>query len=382
MIIGLDASRALHSRPTGTEQYARTLIHHLLALPTAPDHHWRLYVDHLPRAGEPWADTPLPPWADWRILPPRRAWTHRALGPEVWRHRPDVLFVPSHLLPLLPKALLPPTVVTVHDLGYIYFPAAHPLRQRLYLTWGTRWSVAAATRVIAVSQATARDLLHHAGATPAQVQVVYEAVDAPPQPALSAAAHAQSRRRLGLEGPYALYVGTIQPRKNLVRLVEAFTRIAPTVGWDLVLAGGAGWLSDDILAACAASAAADRIHRLGYVAADDLAALWAGAQSFLFPSLYEGFGLPILEAQRAGVPVMTAQGSSLPEVGGDAALYVDPTDVEAIAQAMLQLSQDEALRQRLIEAGHANVRRFSWTKAAAETLAVLEEAAKSRRTSP
>jgi glycosyltransferase involved in cell wall biosynthesis len=122
----------------------------------------------------------------------------------------------------------------------------------------------------------------------------------------------------------------------------------------------------------------DRIHRLGYVAEDELPPLLYGARLFCFVSLYEGFGLPVLEAQAAGVPVMTANNSSLPEVAGDAAILVDPTDVDAIADAMLRLSSDEALRQRLIAAGHANVARFSWQKAARETLAVLLKAAQAK----
>jgi glycosyltransferase involved in cell wall biosynthesis len=170
----------------------------------------------------------------------------------------------------------------------------------------------------------------------------------------------------------------VQPRKNLARLITAYERLCARqeIAWDLVLAGGAGWLSAPILAQARQSRYAERIHLPGYVPDADLPALLAGAYFFCFPSLYEGFGLPVLEAQQLGVPVITsnhsaANNSALPEIAGEAALLVDPTDVEAIAQAMLTLSQDEALRQRLIEAGYANVQRFSWEKAAAETLAVL-----------
>jgi glycosyltransferase involved in cell wall biosynthesis len=145
-----------------------------------------------------------------------------------------------------------------------------------------------------------------------------------------------------------------------------------------VLAGADGWLSSEIHAAIERLQLSALVTLTGSVTETEHAALFSAAQFFVFPSLFEGFGLPVLEAQQAGVPVMTANNSSLPEIAGDAAILVDPLDVEAIAQAMLDLSQDEALRQRLIAAGHENVKRFSWSKAAAETLKVLREAAKSK----
>jgi glycosyltransferase involved in cell wall biosynthesis len=161
-----------------------------------------------------------------------------------------------------------------------------------------------------------------------------------------------------------------------VRLVQAYQRLhqQQALDWDLVLAGGQGWLDHSLAAQVANSGLAEQIHLLGYVPEDVLAGLYAQARFFCLPSLFEGFGLPVLEAQRYGVPVMTANNSALPEIAGDAAILVDPTDVEAIADAMLRLSQDETLRQKLIAAGYANVKRFSWSKAARQTLAVLEAA--------
>jgi glycosyltransferase involved in cell wall biosynthesis len=272
-------------------------------------------------------------------------------------------------------------VVTVHDVGYHYFPGAHGWRQRLYLEWGTRWSVTAATRVIAVSAATALDLQRILGTARATIKVVHEAANPLPQPTEEEIR--EVRARWGLVRPYALYVGTLQPRKNLVRLMQAYEMLAARTNgapsFDLVLAGAAGWLSEEIVAYARHSPQAATIHLPGYVAEAELPALVAGAHFFAYPSLYEGFGLPILEAQQLGVPVMSGKGSSLPEVAGDAALYVDPTNVDEIAAAMLRLSQDEALRQELIQAGQRNVMRFSWAKAAAETFAVFEEAVRQRR---
>ena len=380
MRIGIDASRALRAQRTGTERYALEIIQHLIALPQAHQHHWRLYVDHQPTGDEAWATGNLPNDAELCLLPARKMWTHRALAAEVLQRPPDVLFVPSHVLPLvLPPRRLPPSVVTVHDLGYHYFPATHGWRQRLYLDWGTRWSVAVARSVIAISHATANDLQQIMGTRGGKIHVVHEAANALPMP--SEEAITTLRTRYALPRPYALYVGTLHPRKNLVRLITAYEQLCQdnAASFDLVLAGNAGWLSQEIVARTQQSAYAARIHLPGYIADADLPSLMAGALFFTFPSLYEGFGLPVLEAQLLGVPVIVAQNSSLPEVAGDAALYVNPTDIEAIAQAMLRLSQDEPLRQQLIAAGQRNVQRFSWTKAAAETLAVLEATARPTR---
>ena len=391
MLIGIDASRALRAQPTGTERYSLEIIRHLLQLPAAAEHTWRLYSDVVP-APSPFPErTPGAPAANVQlcVLPARRLWTHHTLAREVLHRPPDVLFVPAHVIPfVLPPRRLPPAVVTVHDLGYRRFPAAHSRRQRLYLDWSTRWSAGAATRVIAISEATAHDLHHFYGVNPRKIDVIYEATvpltapDSLPGALPDALPGALPDAFLpGLPRPYALFVGTIQPRKNLVRLAQAYAQLVRThaVPWDLVLAGGEGWLSAEVTGPIAALELPERIHRLGYVTQAALDALLRHALLFCYISLYEGFGLPVLEAQARGVPVMTANNSSLPEVAGDAALLVDPLDVDAIADAMLRLSRDEMLRRQLIAAGHANVARFSWQKAAQATLAVLRAAAETRR---
>ena len=170
-------------------------------------------------------------------------------------------------------------------------------------------------------------------------------------------------------------MGTLQPRKNLPRVLQAYAQLRQRqlIDWSLVLAGAPGPHTTALRALVQQLQIAPFVHFLGYVAEDALPALYRGAQLFLFPSLFEGFGLPVLEAQSYGVPVMCANNSSLPEIAGAAALLVEPTDVEALADAMLRLSEDEALRQQLIAAGYENVKRFSWEKAARETMAVFAQ---------
>ncbi len=376
MIIGIDASRAVRAQRTGTERYSLEIIRHLLAMPEAGEHRWRLYLDAPNRDTRLTEHLPDADHVEVCVIPARRLWTHRTLAHEVTRRRPDVLFVPAHVIPfVIPASRLPASVVTVHDLGYHAFPETHTWQQRLLIEGGTRWSVHVAQRVIAVSQATADDLIARCHVPAQRIRVIYEA---PAQTAI--VTHHQVTEvceRYGLHRPYALFVGTIQPRKNVARLLQAYDwlyRNTP-ITFDLVFAGASGWLSDSLYEQAAALGLAQHVRFLGYVPDDDLPALLKGARFFSFPSLFEGFGLPVLEAQSYGVPVLTSNNSSLPEVAGDAALLVDPTDVDAIANAMLRLSRDEVLRQQLIEAGYANVRRFSWEKAAQETLAVLKEAA-------
>ena len=412
MIIGIDASRVSTARRTGTERYSLEIIRHLLALPEAEGHRFRLYVQHPPpvtpgdmprgtdrdenvgRTGSPthgvnFQNKPVglpvrptaaifsaeqPFWSDPKVevclLPARRLWTHTALAWEVMRRRPDLLFVPSHVIPFLPPRLLPPAVVTLHDVGYRHFPDAHTRAQRLYLELSTRWSSFAATQIIAPSGATAADLTRFYGTPAAKLRVIYEAAGA------FSKTEFFTKNRF-LDRPYALYVGTIQPRKNLARLIDAYARLVKRykIEWDLVIAGGLGWLGEQFQAQVSGLGLVDRVHFPGYVDDESLPQLLQGALFFAFPSLYEGFGLPVLEAQQMGVAVMTSNNSSLPEVAGDAALLVDPNDTEAIADAMLRLSRDESLRQELIAKGYANVKRFSWEKAARETLAVLLAAA-------
>ncbi len=370
MLIGIDASRATIARRTGTETYSLYLI--LALLRTGSAHRFRLYTNAAPAdglfggAGQGSYEV--------RTIPFPRLWTHARLSAEMLTRPPDVLFVPAHVLPLLhPRR----SVVTVHDLGYLSYPEAHRPADRRYLDWSTRWNARQATAVLADSAATKADLVRAYGIDGRKVHVVYLGRDETLAPVRDAARLAAVRERYGIAGRYLLYVGTLQPRKNLARVLDAFGRIAGqpgASGVQLVLAGKRGWLHDDLFAQVKRLGLAERVLFPGYIPDEDLPALQSGALAFVFPSLYEGFGIPVLEAGACGVPVITSNTSSLPEVAGDAALLVDPHDVDAIAAAMLRLVEDDALRAELARRGQENVKRFSWEKCARETLAVLEEA--------
>jgi len=374
MLIGIDASRATTARRTGTETYSLHLIRALIGLGT--EHRFRLYIAQIPGFSEKpgiWGDSP-----ELRAIPFPRLWTHVRLSAEMLTRPPDVLFVPAHVLPLIhPRR----SVVTVHDLGYLHFPTAHRTVDRLYLDWSTRWNAQQATALLADSAATKADLARAYRVDPAKVHVVYLGRDETLAPVADPAALAEMRERYGIAGRYLLYVGTLQPRKNLGRVIEAFAAIYQdwgSGGLQLVLAGKRGWLYDDLFAQVDRLGLAGRVIFPGYIPDEDLPALLSGATAFVFPSLYEGFGIPVLEAGACGVPVITSNTSSLPEVAGDAALLVDPHDVDAIAAAMYRLVTDDALRAELARRGQENVKRFSWEKCARETLAVILDAGSSK----
>lgn len=370
MHIGIDASRGAQLKPTGTEQYSREIIQHLAA--QAPADRITLYVNS-------WADQDWRPPAGVgvREIPMKRGWTHARLSLEMLQAPPDVLFVPAHSIPLWHP---PATVVTIHDLGYRKFPEAHDQAARAHRIWSTRFSVRAARRIIAVSESTRRDLLELEGVSSSRVRVVHHGCDPTLQPVEQADKLAEVRQRYRLPERFFLFVGTLQPRKNLERLILAHRALlerqpeAPA----LVLAGQEGWLSTDIVREAKYGRSAASVILPGYVAREDLAALLSASEAFVYPSLYEGFGMPVLEAMACGAPVLTSTTSSLPEVAGDAALLVNPLHTNEISQALERLWSDAELRRDLRERGLRRALEFRWERAAQQTLDVLREAARER----
>jgi glycosyltransferase involved in cell wall biosynthesis len=302
--------------------------------------------------------------------PVRVAW-EQVVQPWVLRRiGADLVHGPAFVSPVLAPC---PAVVTIHDLSFLRFPALFRPGNRLYLAVLTRLSARRARRLIAVSAETASEVTRLLRVPAERIDVVYHGVDPTFRP-LPAGEVAAFRQRRGLPERFVLFVGTLEPRKNLVRLVEAFARISD--GMDgrmrarLVLAGGKGWLYDELFARVEALGLDKEVVFPGYVASDELP-LWYNAATVLaYPSLYEGFGLPVLEAQACGTPVLTSNVSSLPEAAGGAALMVDPYDVEALAAGLHRLLVDESLRHELRERGLAHAGQFSWTRTAEETARV------------
>ena len=363
--IALDYTPA-HEQRGGIGRYARELTAALARLDSNSD--YRLFV-----AGASRDDLPAQLGANFRwhptALTPRwlaRIW-HRARIPlpvECIVGRVNLFHATDFVLPpTLPGTR---TLLTVHDLSFVRVPEAASPPLKRYLDAVVPRSVARADHVLADSQATKDDLVE-LYATPAdKISVLYSGVDARFQPDADGGSLRAARRKYGIGGAnYLLSVGTVQPRKNYSRIIEAVA-MARQCGHDLhyVIAGGQGWLEGEMRETIARLGAEDWAHLLGLVDDADLPALYSGARAVIMASLYEGFGLPILEAFACGAPVISGNLSSLPEVAGDAALLVDPYDTAAICEAIVALDCRDDLRERLVAAGHKRARIFTWDRAA------------------
>jgi glycosyltransferase involved in cell wall biosynthesis len=271
---------------------------------------------------------------------------------------------------LLPPFRHVPTVLTVHDLIYHLFPEHHKPLNYYYLNLTMPLYCRRADAIIAVSQSTRSDLIAHYGINPGKVSVVYEAAAPHFRPA-SAQHVTRVRAEYGLPERFLLHVGTLEPRKNLSRLIDAFCVLRRDVpDARLVLVGAKGWLYEGFFRRLEALGLQDSVQLLGYVPDADLPAVYSAATVCVLPSVYEGFGLPVLEAMACGVPVACSRAASLPEVGGEAVRYFDPLDSDDMAAALRDVWQDEELRHEMAQQGLAQAARFSWSRAAVETLAI------------
>jgi glycosyltransferase involved in cell wall biosynthesis len=277
------------------------------------------------------------------------------------------------VLNIAPLACPVPSVITIHDLAFLSFPQTFRRVNRSYLTWATRISARRAARILAVSQFTKQEIVRLLGIAPERIVVTYDACDArfvPPDPRELAA----FRTRTGLPERFILFVSTLEPRKNVPMLLDAYARIAGSTDAPLLIGGGKGWLYEPIFARLEALGLGDRVRFVGFIDAAELPLWYAAATVFTLPSLYEGFGMPLLEAMACGTPVVTTTSSSLPEVVGDAGLLVSPTDADGLAAALLRLLDDAGLRDELRERGLQQAQRFSWRETAERTLRAYQDA--------
>jgi glycosyltransferase involved in cell wall biosynthesis len=365
MRIGISA-RGLSTAIGGTR---RVLDEILNGLPTLEHRH---DVISYQESGTPVSPGVDPVWVD---APHPVLWEHMALPRALDKTRPDVLLAPKTLLPgRVPSSIK--TVSIVYDL--LYFPIRgnyiheYKWQDILYNRLFYRSSCRRASSLVCISECTRRDLLDVCPMPPDKVSVVHLGVSAPPADAISRETVDRVKHTHRLDAPYIFYAGSLSPRKNMVRGVQAWARIADRVPHHLVVTAGKSWRDDDVERAVAECGLLQRFHRLGVIPQGDMPTLYAGADLFFFPSLYEGFGLPVLEAMACGCPVVSSNASSLPEAAGDAARYVDPESVEGMAQGLLDVLSDASRAERLKAAGFRRVSTMTWQRFLTGVLAVIE----------
>ncbi|MEF3274287.1 MAG: glycosyltransferase family 4 protein [Chloroflexus sp.] len=379
MRIAINAHLLAHTRSfrrAGVSHYIEQVLIHLAQI----DHqnHYTIYTTR----GLDQAALGLP--ANFVVKPSRlptinprvRIPWEQGIAPLILRGKADLYHGCLNVAPLLSPV---PTVITIHDLAFIRFPQTFRTYNRIYLDLATRLSARRANRILVVSEHTKREVVDLLGVAAERVVVTPNAARShfhPPSPA----ALASLRARHGLPERFILYVGTLEPRKNLTTLLEAFALVSarlPDV--PLLIGGGKGWMYQPIFARLDQLQLRDRVKFVGYIPEEELPLWYAAATVFVFPSIYEGFGMPPLEAMACGTPVVTSNTSSLPEVVGDAGLMVPPTDHQALADAIYRVLSDAELHAELCQRGLARARQFSWSDTAARTLAAYQAVADSRR---
>ncbi len=370
MRVCINASPAVH-HIAGLGRYTQELMAALMAVDSENE-----YVAFYNRPSEAEVDPPLERLPHLTTNLPTKPWRMSALLAHLARVSQDRLFpgvdlfhATDHLLPRLSRVK---GVFTVHDLIFRFYPETHKPLNRWFLTFMMPRFLQAADGVIAVSECTKKDIVRLYGPDEGNIRVIYEGVNPHfrPEPTEVTAA---ARERYGLSERFILCVSTIEPRKNLTSLLEAY-HVLRNQGTEnkLVIVGKKGWLYESFFRRLRELGLENEVIFPGFVPDEDLPALYSAADLFVFPSLYEGFGLPVLEAMACGAPVVTSNTSSLPEVAGEAALLVDPTSVEELAGDMRRVLEKEELREELRAKGPKQAAKFRWENAARETLSVYE----------
>jgi glycosyltransferase involved in cell wall biosynthesis len=368
MRIGIDA-RLVHYHQAGIGQYILRLTDALASLDRENEYY--LFQSRKDRTRLVRA-----PNFHRRILftPSHHRFERLAMSAEMLPHGLDVFHSPDFIPP---RKMLAPNVITVHDLAFLLYPRFLTSDAARYYGQIDHASRSAA-HIIAVSQSTKRDITRLLGVPDDRVSVIYEAANTSAQQIDPAVAQRHVQDKYGIGERFILFVSTVEPRKNLPTLLAAYSKLldAYKTSAQLVIAGHKGWLTEEVDQAVSRYKLADRVCFLGTVPNEELAYLYNAARVFALPSLYEGFGLPPLEAMASGTPVIVSNVSSLPEVVGDAGLLIDPNDVEAWAVALHRVLTEDALHDEMAAKGLKRAQHFSWERAARETLGVYRKVAK------
>lgn len=362
--VGIDASSANKPHKTGVEWYAYHLIQNMKKHALRPDERVLLYSPAELRGGlaewpAGWSARQL----SWTL---KRGWMQIRMSAEMIRHKPDLLFVPAQGLP---RVLGKKTATTIHDLGFLHRPDLYEVGTRKILELATQEAVNRSDQIITVSETTRQDILNQYPLSPDKVSVTPLAVDFSVFKTRSAQEIQLVREELGIKQPYFLYVGRLEAKKNLPTLIKAFDRFCAQTGvaMNLVLVGSPGFGHGEIIEAIKLSPFGRFIKQVGYAPSAKIAALMSGASAFCFPSWFEGFGLPNLEAMAAGAPLIISDLPVHREVVGNAALFVQPDDASGWAEALHRIASNENLAHQLVDRGRERVQEYSWARTAAQT---------------
>jgi len=373
MIIGIDGNEANIENKVGIGEYAYELLCQFYEISsTRKDLKFRIYLKTNPRMEMP---VPTENW-QYQMVGPKKFWTQIGLPLKLFLEtkKPDVFFSPSHYAPRFSPV---PTAISIMDLSYIHFPELFTKHDLYQLKNWTKYSAKNARKIFTISKFSRDDIIKTYRKRPEDVVTTYLGIRETENLKHKTQNMEDLNKKFGITAPYILFVGTIQPRKNIAKLIEAFS-LLKNRDIQLVIVGKRGWLWEEILAAPEKLNVAERVKFLDFVGNEDLPSLYKNALCFVLPSLYEGFGLPVLEAMKFGCPTVISDVSSLPEVGGDASLYVDPKSASDIAEKLERVISDKKLREEIIEKGYNQIKKFSWEKTAKETLKVLEEVGKQK----
>lgn len=378
MHIGIDA-HAIGAQQGGNETYIRGLIRALAAIDDR--NRYTIYLAE-PDAAAEWRETFVQNHPNFEVqLLPKPTPLVRVpvfLTYELRQHPVDVLHVQYTAPPFCPI----PVVATIHDLAFEHLPETFTRRGSLQLKLTVRRTAQKAARIATVSEYSRQDLLRTYKLPPEKVAVTYNGVEPHFTPQAQFNEVAEIKQQFGIARDYLLAVGSLQPRKNLVRLIRAYAKLraeSESFSPQLVIVGRKLWLAEEIFAEVRRQRWAEDVILTGYVSDNDLPKLYRQATAFVYPSLFEGFGLPPVEAMACGTPVITSDVSSLPEVTGRAALLIDPKNQTSIESALLQIMRDQELRAEMRERGIEQAKKFTWQAAAEKTLQLYQESFEARR---
>lgn len=365
MLIAIDGNEANIPQRVGVNQVAFELIRNLSRLKT--EHKFVIFLKSRPLPDMPTPSENL----SYEVFGPTKAWVLTGLTLRLLKKpKPDVLFSPSHYIPLLTKI---PRIFSIMDLAYEQFGSEYFRQYDLQqLRRWTRISAKRSKKIITISEATKQDIINYYQVPPEKIAVIYPGYNQDLyHPRIPLTKQAKIRAKYGIKGKYFIFLGTLQPRKNILRLIRAFAKLGG--GTKLVVVGKKGWLFDKILKISRNLGIEKKVIFTGFVPNEDLPALYKASIAYVLPSLYEGFGIPVLEAQACGAITVVSQVSSLPEIAGSGSLYIkNPKSTSQIAEALRSaLSLSRKKREALISLNKENVKRFSWEEAAKKTLDIL-----------